>query len=64
MAGGFFLAFIVAIAEVYFLFKKLNEMDTLEPAKLDRSKSKLKSVKKEEILASHVVKSKSDKKKD
>lgn len=64
MSGGFILAFIVAIAEVYFLFKKLNEMDTLDPTKLDKNKSNLKAVKKEEILVGQVEKSKSDKKKD
>lgn len=63
MIGGFMLALIVACAEVYFLFKHLNEMDKLEPEKILKKRTKpIKSYRKAEVLAE--IKSSVDKKED
>ena len=55
MIGGFVVALIVAFAEIYFLFKRLNEMDSLESAKKPKT-----PVRSQQVLQ----KSKADKKKD
>ena len=56
MIGGFVVALIVAFAEIYFLFKRLNEMDSLDTTK----KPKLPMRPSQHIIQ----KSKADKKKD
>jgi hypothetical protein len=59
MIGGFMMALIVAFAEIWFLFKKLNEMDNLTP-----TVRKQRPFKKRLIDASESIKSDTDKKKD
>ncbi len=53
------MALIVAFAEIWFLFKKLNEMDNLTP-----TVRKQRPFKKRLIDASESIKSDTDKKKD
>jgi hypothetical protein len=42
MLGGFLLGLIVAIAEIYFLLKKLNEIDVSKTEKVVKENSKAK----------------------
>jgi hypothetical protein len=52
MIGGFLLALTVACAEIYFLFKHLNSMDTLDAEKLAQKRKKpIKSTVRGEVIA-------------
>ncbi len=43
MIGGFMTALLVAFAEIWFLFKKLNEMDNLNLTKATHNRELYKS---------------------
>ena len=65
MIGGFTVGLIVAFAEIWFLFKKLNEMDNLAPNTLKKSLAKPGANKIENIDSTRIVaKSNADKKMD